>query len=56
MTDDRTPEPGTPGSPTTPTPRGRKRMPDDAYDKAFGGNTEGWASELGELVAYLDAA
>jgi uncharacterized protein YndB with AHSA1/START domain len=28
--------------------------PDD-YSKAFGGNTQGWASELDELVAYLHA-
>jgi uncharacterized protein YndB with AHSA1/START domain len=27
----------------------------DAHRVAFSGNTEGWASELGELVAYLDA-
>ena len=25
------------------------------YRTAFGGNTEGWAHELGELVEYLDA-
>ena len=25
------------------------------HRKAFEGNTEGWASELGELVEYLDA-
>ena len=35
---------------------GFAQLPDDAYRKAFDGNTEGWASELGELVAYLDAA
>ncbi|HKT00002.1 MAG TPA: SRPBCC domain-containing protein [Rugosimonospora sp.] len=26
----------------------------DAYKKAYSGNTEGWVSELNELVAYLD--
>jgi hypothetical protein len=31
-------------------------LPEDAYRKAFGGNVEGWAKELGELVEYLDAA
>src|ERR1700722_16708212 len=35
---------------------GFAQLPDDAHDKAFNGNTEGWASELGELVTYLDAA
>jgi uncharacterized protein YndB with AHSA1/START domain len=29
---------------------------DEAYHTAFDGNTKGWASELGELVDYLDAA
>jgi uncharacterized protein YndB with AHSA1/START domain len=28
----------------------------DAYRKAYDGNTEGWGSELGELLDYLDAA
>lgn len=35
---------------------GFAQLPDDAYHKAFDGNTEGWASELGELADYLDAA
>ena len=26
------------------------------FGKAYDGNTQGWASELGELVDYLDAA
>jgi uncharacterized protein YndB with AHSA1/START domain len=34
---------------------GFAQLPEDAYRKAFDGNTEGWASELGELVEYLDA-
>lgn len=34
---------------------GFAQLPEDAYRKAFEGNTEGWASELGELVEYLDA-
>ncbi|GAA0622375.1 ATPase [Kribbella sandramycini] len=29
---------------------------DDAYTKAYDGNTEGWRLELGELVEYLNAA
>ena len=32
------------------------QLPDDVYRKAFDGNTDGWRSELGELVTYLDAA
>jgi uncharacterized protein YndB with AHSA1/START domain len=35
---------------------GFSQLPDDAHRDAFGGNTEGWARELGELVDYLDAA
>jgi uncharacterized protein YndB with AHSA1/START domain len=34
---------------------GFAQLNDDEHGKAFAGNTEGWASELGELVAYLDA-
>jgi len=32
------------------------QLPEDAYRAAYDGNTKGWASELGELVAFLDAA
>jgi uncharacterized protein YndB with AHSA1/START domain len=35
---------------------GFAQLSDDAHDKAYEGNTQGWASELGELVDYLDAA
>ena len=49
-------EPVGAGTRLTVVESGFSQLPDDAYDKAFGGNTEGWASELGELVAYLDAA
>ena len=35
---------------------GFAQLPEDAYRKAYDGNSEGWASELGELAAYLDAA
>ena len=34
---------------------GFAQLPEDSYRKALDGNTEGWASELGELVEYLDA-
>src|SRR5688500_8289074 len=35
---------------------GCAQWPEAAHRDAFGGNTEGWAKELGELVDYLDAA
>jgi uncharacterized protein YndB with AHSA1/START domain len=35
---------------------GFAQLPEDAYRKAYDGNTQGWASELSELVDYLDAA
>ena len=35
---------------------GFAQLPDDVFRTAFGSNTTGWASELGELVSYLDAA
>ena len=44
------------GTRLTVVESGFAQLPDDAYRVAYGGNTEGWASELGELVDYLDAA
>ena len=44
------------GTRLTVVESGFAQLPDDCHGKAFDGNTEGWASELGELVAYLDAA
>ena len=35
---------------------GFAQLSDDAYRKAFDGNTDGWGRELAELVDYLDAA
>ena len=35
---------------------GFAQLPEDAYRAAYDGNTKGWASELGELADYLDAA
>src|SRR2546421_2308903 len=35
---------------------GFAQLPEDAHSKAFGGNSQGWVNELGELVEYLDAA
>jgi uncharacterized protein YndB with AHSA1/START domain len=49
-------EPVGTGTRLTVVESGFAQLPDDAHDKAFHGNTDGWASELGELVAYLDAA
>jgi uncharacterized protein YndB with AHSA1/START domain len=35
---------------------GFAQLPPDAYHKAYDAHTQGWASELGELVEHLDAA
>src|SRR5258707_12261758 len=48
-------EPVGAGTRLTVVESGFAQLPDDAHSKAFEGNTGGWASELGELVAYLDA-
>jgi uncharacterized protein YndB with AHSA1/START domain len=48
-------EPDGAGTRLTVVESGFAQLPDDAHDKAFGGNVEGWANELGELVTYLDA-
>jgi uncharacterized protein YndB with AHSA1/START domain len=44
------------GTRLTVVESGFAQLPDDAHRVAFDGNTNGWASELAELVAYLDAA
>jgi uncharacterized protein YndB with AHSA1/START domain len=44
------------GTRLTVVESGFAQLPEDDYRKAFEGNTEGWASELGELVRHLDAA
>ena len=49
-------EPVGAGTRLTVVESGFAQLPDDAHAKAFEGNTHGWASELGELVTYLDAA
>jgi len=49
-------EPAGTGTRLTMVESGFAQLAQDAHRTAFGGNTEGWASELGELVAYLDAA
>ena len=49
-------EPAGAGTRLTVTETGFAQLPDDAYRTAYDGNTRGWASELGELADYLDAA
>jgi hypothetical protein len=44
------------GTRLTVVETGFAQLPEDAYRKAYDGNTRGWASELGELAGYLDAA
>ena len=48
-------EPAAGGTRLTVAESGFAQLPEDARRVAFDGNTEGWASELGELVEYLDA-
>jgi uncharacterized protein YndB with AHSA1/START domain len=43
------------GTRLTVVETGFAQLPPDAYRTAYDGNTKGWASELGELVSYLDA-
>jgi uncharacterized protein YndB with AHSA1/START domain len=49
-------EPVDTGTRLTVVESGFAQLPDDEYRKAFSSNTEGWTSELGELVDYLNAA
>jgi uncharacterized protein YndB with AHSA1/START domain len=49
-------EPVATGTRLTVVESGFAQLPDDDYRKAFSSNTEGWASELGELADYLNAA
>ncbi len=49
-------EPVGDGTRLTVVESGFAQLPGDEYRKAFEGNIEGWASELGELVEFLDAA
>jgi uncharacterized protein YndB with AHSA1/START domain len=44
------------GTRLTVTESGFAQLPEEAHGKAYDGNTQGWASELAELVDYLDAA
>jgi len=49
-------EPVGAGTRLTVVESGFAQLPEDARRKAYDGNTEGWAKELGELAAYLDAS
>jgi len=48
-------EPAGAGTRLTVVESGFAQLPEDIHRKAYDGNTEGWASELAELAAYLDA-
>src|SRR6266508_5438666 len=47
-------EPVGAGTRLTVVESGFAQLPHDAHRKAYDGNTQGWASELGELVEYLN--
>jgi uncharacterized protein YndB with AHSA1/START domain len=49
-------EPVGAGTRLTVVESGFAQLPEDAHRIAYEGNTGGWASELGELVDYLNAA
>ena len=49
-------EPVGDGTRLTVVETGFAQLPEDSYGAAYDGNTKGWASELDELVSYLDAA
>ena len=49
-------EPAGTGTRLTVVESGFAQLPEDAHGKAYDGNAEGWAKELGELASYLDAA
>ncbi len=49
-------EPAGTGTRLTVVESGFAQLPEEAYRTAYDGNTRGWASELGELVDYLNAA
>jgi uncharacterized protein YndB with AHSA1/START domain len=49
-------EPIDSGTRLTVVETGFAQLSPDAHSQAYDGNTSGWASELDELVSYLDAA
>ncbi|MEU4745347.1 SRPBCC domain-containing protein [Actinosynnema sp. NPDC023658] len=49
-------EPVAEGTRLTVVETGFAQLSEDGYRKGYESHTQGWASELGELVDYLDAA
>ena len=49
-------EPAGAGTRLTMVESGFAQLSEDAYRTAYDANTRGWASKLGELAGYLDAA
>jgi uncharacterized protein YndB with AHSA1/START domain len=49
-------EPAGAGTRLTVVESGFAQLAEDAYKTAYEGNAQGWVSELGELVDYLNAA
>ncbi|MEU4604159.1 SRPBCC domain-containing protein [Kribbella sp. NPDC023972] len=49
-------EPIDAGTRLTVVETGFAQLPEDEYRKSFEANTQGWTSEIDELVEYLDAA
>jgi uncharacterized protein YndB with AHSA1/START domain len=47
--------PSASGTTLTLIESGFAQLSGEEHEKAFGGNTDGWTHELGELVEYLDA-
>jgi uncharacterized protein YndB with AHSA1/START domain len=48
-------EPEADGTRLTVVESGFAQLPDDVHSGAYGGNVNGWQSELDELIEYLDA-
>jgi uncharacterized protein YndB with AHSA1/START domain len=49
-------EPAGAGTRLRVTETGFAQLPEDVHRKAYNGNAQGWAKEIGELAGYLDAA
>ena len=49
-------EPAGSGTRLTVVETGFAQLPDDAHGKEYESHTEGWARQLGKLVAHLDGA
>ena len=49
-------EPAGAGTRLTVVETGFAQLPEDGRRKTYDGHVEGWASELGEMAGYLDAA